>query len=227
MNHPRRIGRLVQRTRENPVWLTIFSDMTTNLMLFFLMLFAMTRMTMTERQMVAEGMENVFRGETVKSQVQRERTEKRIREERAVESLREIISRGELAGAAAMDVTESSVRVTLDLPVFFATGSAELGDRAAEVLSELVAPLGEFDNDIIIEGHTDNVPISGTYRSNWELSIARAVKVANFFIDRGLDPRRLVTAGYGEYHPAFPNDTWEHRARNRRIEITIVRKPRG
>lgn len=227
MNSPGRISRLVQRTRENPVWLTIFSDMTTNLMLFFLMLFAMTRMTAMERQMVTEGMQNIFRGETARSEIQRERTEKKIREERAVERLREIITRGKLEGAAAMDVSDASVRVTLDLPVFFATGSAELGAKAAEVLSELVAPLGEFENDIVIEGHTDNVPISGVYRSNWELSIARAVKVADFFIARGLDPHRLVIAGYGEYHPAFPNDTWEHRARNRRIEITIVRQPRG
>ncbi len=85
-----------------------------------------------------------------------------------------------------------------------------------------------FPNDIIIEGHTDPTPVrGGAYRSNWELSIARAVGVVNFFTSSGMDPKQLVAAGYGEFHPAFPNDSEEHRARNRRIELTIVRQPRS
>ncbi len=86
-------------------------------------------------------------------------------------------------------------------------------------------PIQEFPNDIIIEGHTDNVPITGgKYQSNWELSVARAVSVIDFFTDRGIEPKKLVAGGYGEFHPAYPNDTPEHRARNRRIEITILRQ---
>jgi len=126
-----------------------------------------------------------------------------------------------------MDVNEFEVKVTLNLPRFFATGSAELNRDILNALQSLVEPLKKFPNDIIVEGHTDNVPIAGgRYRSNWELSIARAVSVIDFFIERGVSPEQLVSAGYGEYHPAYPNDSEENRAKNRRIEMLIVRKQR-
>jgi chemotaxis protein MotB len=75
-----------------------------------------------------------------------------------------------------------------------------------------------------IEGHTDDVPISTReFRSNWELSTARAATVIRFLTERvGFDPRRLSAAGYGEFHPRVANDTPENRARNRRVDIVIL-----
>jgi chemotaxis protein MotB len=96
------------------------------------------------------------------------------------------------------------------------------------VLEALVELVEAFPNDIIIEGHTDPTPMrGGAYRSNWELSIARAVGVVNFFTASGINPKQLVAAGYGEFHPAYPNDTEANRAKNRRIEITLVRQARS
>jgi chemotaxis protein MotB len=223
----RRFYLLNQKRESSPLWLIIFSDMTTNLMLFFLILFAMTRMTDPERQLMIEGMEHAVSDETRKIELKGEKLLKQIQDEEAIANLRNVITYGSLAGHAKMDVTDYEIKVTLNLPQFFATGSAELNENIKHAVGSLVEPLKRFPNDIVIEGHTDNVPIMGRqYRSNWELSIARAVSVINFFIERGVDPEQLISAGYGEYHPAYANDTAENRARNRRIEINIIRKQR-
>jgi chemotaxis protein MotB len=206
--------------RSSPLWLVIFSDLSTNLMLFFLMLFAMTRMSSAEKEMLMEGMEKATKSE----QAIKARQERKQREEDAVQTLKDTIAYGRLKQYANIEVTSKDIKLTIELPFFFESGSAEIDRKAIPALESLVNPLKEFP--IIIEGHTDNVPIhGGRYKSNWELSVARAVSVIDFFTGKGIDPKKLVAGGYGEYHPAFPNDTPEDRARNRRIEITIVRQP--
>ncbi|GBD99608.1 motility protein B [bacterium BMS3Abin07] len=218
---------LRNRRETSPLWLIIFSDMTTNLMLFFLILFAMTRMTATGKELMIEGMGNAVSDELRQVQLKGEKLLKQIKDEEAINNLRNVLMHGKLAGYTKMTVDEDRVNITLNPPHFFATGSAELNPDILTELESLVDPLKRFPNDIVIEGHTDNVPVaSGKYRSNWELSIARAVSVINFLTEKGLNPKQLITAGYGKYHPAYPNDTEEHRARNRRIEITIIRKQR-
>ena len=82
------------------------------------------------------------------------------------------------------------------------------------------------ENDIKIEGHTDNLPINTTqYPNNWYLSAARAISVATYFTDyKNFSPDRISTEGYGEYRPKAPNDTPENRAINRRVEIKVISK---
>lgn len=208
----------------SPLWLIIFSDLSTNLMLFFLMLFAMTRMSVIEREKLLEGLEfAVNKDVTVQERVVQKR-----REKEAIRMLKDTIIHGKLKEYATIDVNETNIKLTLELPVFFDTGSAKINDVATDALDSLTRPLQNFPHDIIIEGHTDNVPITGgRYPSNWELSVARAVSVINFFIQRGLDPKKLVAGGYGEYHPVASNDSPETRVRNRRIEITILRHPKA
>jgi chemotaxis protein MotB len=77
-----------------------------------------------------------------------------------------------------------------------------------------------------VDGHTDDVPLSGTgrYRDNWELSTARATAVVKFLIEQGVPANRLVAAGFGEYQPLDPADTPEARARNRRIELKLTER---
>jgi chemotaxis protein MotB len=196
--------------------------MSTNLMLFFLMLFAMTRMTDFERLKVIEGMERAVNKAAIEEQEEKERQEKS-----AMRLLQDTIAHGKLKKYAKVDIDERSVKLTLDLPVFFQLGSADLTSSARNALKRLVTPLKKFPNEIIIEGHTDNIPIhGGRYPSNWELSVARAVSVIDFFTERGIAQKKMVAGGYGEYHPLYPNDTKANRAKNRRIEITILRQPK-
>ena len=84
----------------------------------------------------------------------------------------------------------------------------------------------EFVNEQIrVEGHTDNVPIrTAIYPTNWELSANRATNVVKFFIENGqMVPVRLSASGYGEYHPIATNDSSEGRAANRRVDIVVVK----
>jgi len=210
------------------IWLIIFADITTNLMLFFLMLFAMTRMTASDKQMVVSGMESTVINQSARDQVELERQAKMQREEEAIRRIELAVAEGKLAGKATVAVTDKTVNISLNPESFFSIGSAKLNPGTVNVLESLVGLIEAFPNDIIIEGHTDTIPVrGGAFQSNWELSIARAVGVVNFFIAGGMHPRQLIAAGYGEFHPAYPNDTEMNRAKNRRIEITLVRQPRS
>ena len=85
--------------------------------------------------------------------------------------------------------------------------------------------LSTVKNDILIMGHTDNIPIrSAHYRSNWELSLYRALNVQKYFVEKkGILPARFGIGGYGDTRPQLPNNTVENRAKNRRVEIILRR----
>ena len=122
------------------------------------------------------------------------------------------------------------LKVTLVDKILFDTGKVEVSKRGEEVLLELADTLRENkDQNIVIEGHTDDVPIGlmlvEKYPTNWELSTARAVKVVRFLQEKGwLEPERLSATGYSYYKPVASNDTAEGRRQNRRIEIILVPK---
>jgi chemotaxis protein MotB len=106
----------------------------------------------------------------------------------------------------------------------FPVGSADLGDHARALFREIGRSLADLPNSVRLEGHTDDVPIhNGRFSSNWELSTARATAVVAFFVERvGIAPDRLSAAGYGEFHPRVANDSADHRARNRRVDIVVL-----
>lgn len=133
-----------------------------------------------------------------------------------------------LSEAAQVNITAQKIRIMFtERAVLFASGRADLDENAKKVLddlSELISTLPST-NLIIIEGHTDNVPIrTKEYANNMELSIARAISVMRYFTEvKNLPPERFAIAGYGEHKPVVNNDTEENRAKNRRIEIIISR----
>ena len=108
--------------------------------------------------------------------------------------------------------------------ILFDSGSTQIRQEGQEVLARVAEQIRKIGGHRIhVEGHTDDVPIaSDRFPSNWELSAARAAVVVRFLIENGLDPLGLSAVGFGEFHPIAPNDTTEHRARNRRIEIVLV-----
>ena len=118
----------------------------------------------------------------------------------------------------------SKVTVELGEDVLFPSGSAELNDHAKDMLHELAASVGRIDGDIIVEGHTDDIRVvSGKYRTNWELSAARAFSVVNEFSRAGIPPARLAAWGFGENRPIAKNDSFENRLRNRRIDVVVLK----
>jgi len=114
--------------------------------------------------------------------------------------------------------------------VFFTSGSADLSPRMIEILGKLspiLKKLADEDHDIIVEGHTDDVPINTShFASNWELSTARATSVVQYMIrDLNMPPQHMAASGYGQFRPLVPNDTEEHRATNRRVVFFVKNQP--
>ncbi|MDI6796844.1 MAG: OmpA family protein [Desulfatibacillaceae bacterium] len=118
--------------------------------------------------------------------------------------------------------------VTFVDKILFDSGSATINPRGRELLRRIAPSLKDnTDHSILVEGHTDNVPISqalaATFPTNWELSAARAIAVVRFLSEQaGLAPNRLAASGHSYYRPLASNDTAQGRSQNRRIEIVLV-----
>ena len=127
-----------------------------------------------------------------------------------------------------MEMQERGLVVTVLDRVLFDPGKAEIKDSARTTLDKVADVLKSRvpEHLVYVEGHTDNDPIrySG-WRSNWELSTARATEVIHYFVEsQAVNPTRLIASGFGEFHPVAGNDTLEGKVRNRRVEIVITPK---
>lgn len=142
-----------------------------------------------------------------------------------LEKMKSEISQGQVT------ISELKGKLTVNMvdAILFDSGKAEVKPEGLSVLTKVVDILQHVkDKQIRIEGHTDNVQIVGgltrKYPTNWELSAARAINVARYLQEQGLDPAILSAVAYGEYHPVAGNDTDEGKAKNRRIEIILIPK---
>ena len=126
-----------------------------------------------------------------------------------------------------VQVLKGVVYISLADNMLYKSGSYEINDRAAETLSKIAKIIKDYkDYDVLIEGNTDNVPISReNIRNNWDLSCLRASSVVQALQkDYGVDPKRLTAGGRGEYNPIQPNTTEVGKQRNRRTQIIITPK---
>ena len=127
-------------------------------------------------------------------------------------------------------ISELQGKLTVNIldRILFDSGEAEIKPQGMQVLRQLAGVLKQYPSrQVHVIGHTDNVPIRASSRnrfpSNWELSTARATAAVRFLCEQaGIDPRRLGSVGYGEFHPVAENATPEGRAQNRRIAIVIL-----
>lgn len=208
----------MRRRGRSPIWLTIYSDLMTNLMLFFLMLFGTSRMATDVQKTIYK---------TIRTEFSREEDVFIKKEEEAIKKMIGYVEERRLRGFATVKVSEQRVKIMLANPVLFDLGESELKPFAIPVLQQIAGLVKDIPNAVLVEGHTDDRPITGgKFRSNWELSAARAFSVIRYFIEEeNIKPERLSAVGYGEHRPLYPNDTEENRAKNRRIEINIVRIP--
>lgn len=124
-------------------------------------------------------------------------------------------------------VLKGVVYISLSDNMLYKSGSYEISDKAGETLSKIAKIIKDYQNyDVLIEGNTDNVPISQTnIRNNWDLSALRASSVVQSLQNNyGVDPKRLTAGGRGEYNPIAGNDSPDGKARNRRTQIIITPK---
>jgi chemotaxis protein MotB len=132
------------------------------------------------------------------------------------------------------DIRVVGDRFVFQSEVLFPSGGAQLNEAGLGEMAKLAKALIELGKEIPdeidwvlrVDGHTDNVPLSGTgrYKDNWELSSGRATSVVKYLINEGVQARRLVAAGFGEFQPLDPDDSQEARNRNRRIELKLTEK---
>ncbi len=158
-----------------------------------------------------------LRQEAIKA-LQKAASQQRVYDELAI-SLQQWTDRG------LVDIRMNGDRIEVDMKarLLFSTGDARLSGGARDALAQVANSLVAIPNPVQVEGHTDNVPISNAvYRSNWELSAARAASVVQFLQSQGVDPKRLAAVGRGEYHPIADNDGEAGRAQNRRVTLLIL-----
>jgi outer membrane protein OmpA-like peptidoglycan-associated protein len=124
-------------------------------------------------------------------------------------------------------------RIGIRGSVLFDLNSAELRGPGRALLREMAAPLTAYlasrEESLMVSGFTDDLPMRGalrTYKDNWELSVQRALTVVRVLGEEGVPRDALFAAGFGENHPVVPNDNAENRAKNRRVEMAPVARPR-
>ncbi|MBI5743528.1 MAG: OmpA family protein [Elusimicrobia bacterium] len=181
-----------------PPWMVNYADLMTELVCFFVILYALSAALNKDMQ-------------------------------QAQQEVQEMIKEGKMAGQVQMD--KEGMRITLEEQsqvAFFESGRADLTDQMVSQMDKLAPVLMKLaeKHDIIVEGHTDNVPIATKqYASNWELSTARATSVVKDLLGKKFPPKHLAAVGYGEYHPIVPNDTELNRKKNRRVVFFIKNTP--
>ena len=183
-----------------PAWLVNYADLMTELVCFFIVLYALSAALSKDVQKAKKDVEEAMKQEKV---------------------------------AAEVKVTKDGMQITLEEKgenVFFESGRAELSPRMDEILAKLAPSLNNLakeGHDIVVEGHTDNIPIHNAhFSSNWELSTARSTAVVQHLIhSNDLPAAHMAAIGYGEYHPIVANDTDEHRAMNRRVVFFVKNIP--
>lgn len=214
------IHRFVQRfqrdVRSEAIWLTIYADLITNLMLVFLALYGLTVMG---SDAMSKALLSMKLGQLQVSQ-QKDAT---LEFENIIPALRDTFK-------AIPDVSLSDetglARVEFGEKALFESGSAELTPSGVNALMQLASVLIAVPYTIVVEGYTDTVPIlpGGTYRDNRELSLARAMAVVRLLTDQGALPKdQLAASAYGEYKPRASNQTEGGRRMNRRVDILLVK----
>jgi chemotaxis protein MotB len=187
------------------LWAITYGDMMSYLMIFFMILFAFYSSKNITSQFSAKAIEETFGKDT------------------SVAST--LFSKHGIQQIAQVEISANKISINFSDPILFEAGSDKLKPSCYPHLHRLTAVFRDLPNPIQIEGHTDNIPLGRTtrFKSNWELSSARAFSVLQFFIKEGVAPEKLSAVGYGEFKPIASNTTPEGRSKNRRIEINIIR----
>lgn len=128
------------------------------------------------------------------------------------------------SGRLKVEISDNRMIVSLGDRILFDPGKTQIKKEGADTLKQVTAILKDVQGrEFQVAGHTDNIPIrSARFRSNWDLSTARAVEVVNFMVGSGMEASRLSAAGYADQAPLGSNDTPDGRMKNRRIEITLM-----
>jgi chemotaxis protein MotB len=219
----------------SPAWMTTFGDMMTLLLVFFVLLYSFSTMDVEKFKGFISALQSQLGvlegGQTITSNPNIDAGTLGEDYAQAPQNIQQImreldnyIESNNLGDRVNVENKRKGLVISLTGEILYELGRARIREQGREVLAMISDILKDIPNDIMIEGHTDNLPIrTDEFPSNWELSTARAVNVIKFLIEeRGFDPARLSAAGYSEYRPVAENTSPEGRAENRRVEVVIL-----
>ncbi|WP_024621260.1 OmpA/MotB family protein [Metaclostridioides mangenotii] len=218
-------------------WLPTYADTVTLLLTFFVLLYSMASVDNEKFNDVNNALKGQFQGQGVMngsaSLGDKEALEGFITNEsqkaQVQEQLQKEINEKELDGSIKLKNDERGILLEMEDSILFDSGKTDLRSDSKDMLKEVHEMIKDMKNQIVIEGHTDNVPVgSRTSETNWELSANRAVSVVRYFVEeRGMSPNLFSATGYGEYKPIQVNDSSDHRSENRRVNILITTLQEG
>ena len=220
-------------------WIATFSDTMTLLLTFFVLLYSFSTVDAAKFKQIATSLQSVLTGETGKTIMDFNvkngevplvgepvpTTEASNDTEDIYEKVQSFIKQKNLEATVVIKTDNRGVIIQLRENILFESGKAEIIVNSKPVLDSINGLIANFPNDIVIEGHTDNIPISNyEYKNNWQLSSARALTVLEYFVSiKGqTHPERFKSTACGEYQPIVPNNSDVNRALNRRVNILIV-----
>jgi chemotaxis protein MotB len=233
-------------------WMNTYADMVTLLLTFFVLLFAMSSVdaakfdAMTQSFITAfaiggsgmgfldgstpatEGQDETDAEITQPSEEDVSQLMQYMQETRAMqqllEQLSEFLNENQLEDKVSVTLDERGLIIRFQDSILFTSGSADLLPQSYAVLDEVSTMLAGITNHVRVEGHSDNVPMNTLrFPSNWELSTGRATNVVRYLVDHSISSDRLSALGYAEFRPVVSNDTAEGRAKNRRVDIVVIR----
>jgi chemotaxis protein MotB len=235
-------------------WLVTYADMLTVLMALFIVMFALSVVDKQKFQKFAEGMngdlgngaslleggpglqqagnttidlQSAITALNEKQSRQQAATQERDDLERARQKILQALVAKHMQDKVRFELDERGLVVTVVTDdVLFALGSATLRPEGNAVLDAIAPALTALPNQVTVEGHTDDLPISGRFASNWELSAERATSVLRYLLDTHRVPaKRLAAAGYADQRPLTPNISGAARSANRRVEVIVLATP--
>lgn len=236
----------------NETWLIPYADMLTLLLALFIVLYAISSLNTSRFEELIRSFRLAFNAgfgvleqaslfDQGKSQTKdREleigsipktpnqlRKEEQQHLEKLQEELNQYIAQNGLTSDLEIKLNHSELLIIIREHALFDSGKADVKPEARRLALAISQMLEDYnDYEIVVSGHTDNVPINTPeFPSNWELSAKRAINFMKILLENeAFDPSRFRAVGYGEYQPIDPRDTPEARAKNRRVEVAILRK---
>lgn len=227
-------------------WLLPYSDMLTLLLALFIVMFAMSKVDSQKFENISKQFNVIFAGGSSvmknsggsskslvsignNGNVQKDKVSQIIEQDKMIQmknDLQQDIKSSGYSDKIIVDLNVEGLDITIQDTVLFNSGGADILKNFDPLLIKISSMLKGLDNDIRISGHTDNVPIKNSeFRDNWDLSYMRASNVMNFIINSGgINPDKFSIEANGEYKPKYDNSTEEGKAKNRNVEILILRK---
>jgi len=229
---PGREWRLQREGEEEPAstdrdrWLVTYADLITLLMIFFVVMYALSsRISADNFSKISKSLKSSLHTKKKEGKDIFANMPSQVKSDQMQEAqmrVKQAVAQFDGKSQVRVDLQDRGLVISLFDTAFFEANSPDLKPAMQQALLKISTSLATMSNAISVEGHSDNIPPGGRYTSNWQLAADRATRVVEFMNRHGrIAAKRMSATSYAEYRPLFPNDTPEHRALNRRVDLVV------